>query len=59
MSKKEIKEQLKDLTINLFKERAFTGEFNSWSTSELIFAANHFKLDFYDTMQILMLQAKK
>lgn len=59
MNKKQIKEQIKDLTTDLFKEKAFAGEFNQWSTSELIAAANYFKLDFYDTMQILMLQAKK
>lgn len=57
--KEQIKEQIKDLTADLFKEKAFAGEFNQWNTSELIFAANHFKLDFYDTIQILMLQTKK
>lgn len=59
MNKQQIKDQIKDLTADLFKEKAFAGEFNWWSTSELISAANYFKLDFYDTMQILMLQAKK
>lgn len=59
MNKQQIKEQIKDLTADLFKEKAFAGEFNNLSTSELIAAANYFKLDFYDTMQILMLQTKK
>lgn len=57
ITKKEIKEQIKDLTADLFKEKAFAGEFNWWSTSELIAAANYFKLDFYDTMQILIAKA--
>ncbi len=57
MIKKQIKEQLKDLTADSFKEKIFAGEFNNWSTSELISAANYFKLDFYDTMQILIAKA--
>jgi hypothetical protein len=59
MLRHQIREIIKDFTAESFKEKAFNNEFSGWNSSDLIFAANYFKLDFYDTMQILMVYSKQ
>lgn len=59
MSRKEIKRLIKNgLLAEEFKEKVFAGDFHNYSISDLIFAANQLKLDFYDTMQIIMIKTK-